>query len=178
MEFAPLDELYLRWLYVQVASARLKNPTRTYWKLLRQFYSTEFRWYVPNDDNRVEDALELRFEFLEMTPEADPDQNWLEEAASFLEMLVALSRRLSFADERASSQAWFWQLLENVQAVYPDSEYVGDAPLTVAHILETLNNRTYGSDGKGGLFPLERTNMDQRKVELWSQMQSYLLERS
>lgn len=60
----PLDEQYLKWLYRQVASSKYRNPARTYWSLLRQLYTTEFVWTVPNDDNRVEDGRDLRYEFL------------------------------------------------------------------------------------------------------------------
>jgi hypothetical protein len=36
-------------------------------------------------------------------------------------------------------------------------------------------NRTYGPDGSGGLFPLHKPHiLDQRRVELWYQMQYYL----
>lgn len=178
MEFAPLDELYLKWLYTQVANARLKNPSRTFWNVMRQMYTTEFIWTVGNDDNRIGDAKELRYEFLDANPHVSPDENWMDEGASWLEVLIALSRRLSFADERASSAQWFWQMLGNVGIDFPDSEYLKDAPVTVALKLQMLNDRTYDSHGNGGLFPLERTDVDQRKVELWYQMQYYLIERS
>lgn len=177
MEFAPLDELYLQWLYTQVANARLKNPARTYWNVFRQLYRTEFVWIVGNDDNRIEDAKELRYEFLEANPHISPDANWMDEGAAILEVLIALSRRLSFAAERASSAQWFWELLRNVEVDYPDSEYVMDVPTDVAYKLNVLNSRTYASNGKGGLFPLERTDTDQRQVEIWYQMQYYLIER-
>lgn len=178
MEFAPLDELYFQWLYAQVANTRLKNPARTYWCVTRQLYTTEFRWFVPNDDNRIGDAQELRYEFLERHEELEPDRNWMEEGASFLEMLIALSRRLAFADERGTSVTWFWTLLSNVQIDLTDSEYVGSAGDRVSEALDMLNNRTYAYDGKGGLFPLERADVDQRNVEIWYQMQYYLIERS
>lgn len=178
MEFAPLDELYLRWLYSQVANARLKNPSRTYWNIFRVLYTTEFMLVVRNDENRIDDAKEVRYEFLEMNPHLQPDPNWLDEGASILEVLIALSGRLAFASERASQAEWFWELLRNIEIDYPDSEYVKDTPLSVAQRLHVLNTRTYESNGKGGLFPLERTDVDQRSVEIWYQMQYYVIERS
>lgn len=173
----PLDELYFRWLYVQVASARLKNPSRTYWCVLKHLYTNEFVWFVPNDDNRVEDGKELRFEFLEMHPDESPDHIWLEEGSSFLEMLIALSRRLSFASEGASSMEWFWQLMSNLDLVITDSEY-DQQIFEIDEAIKMLNERTYAFDGKGGLFPLEDTDIDQRHVEIWYQMNYYLIERS
>lgn len=178
MNNEPLDESYFCWLYVQVASTRLKNPARTFWHLLRQLYTTEFTWFIPNDDNRVEEGKALRYEFLEMNPDANPDPVWLEEGSSFLEMLVALSRRLSFEDERASSEEWFWQLMSNINLVITDSYYENGEPSKyVSDALQVVNDRTYDFHGKGGLFPLAHTEIDQAHVEIWYQMTYYLIER-
>jgi len=59
----PLDDLYLTWLYSQIGSIKLKQPSRTYWSLFRQLYTKEFVWIIPNDDNRIEDGRDLRFKF-------------------------------------------------------------------------------------------------------------------
>lgn len=175
----PLDERYLRWLYSQVASVRLKNPSRTYWSLMRALFTTEFVWFTPNDDNRVEDGRDLRFEFINEEGVVDTDPNWMTIGCSFLEMLLGLSRRLAFEsswDSEASE--WFWHLLGNLNL-----EGFNDAHLKtdeqkgyVAHVLETVIWRNYRDDGFGGLFPLRNPHEDQRKVELWYQMSSYLLE--
>lgn len=183
MSLEPLDELYFQWLYAQVASLRLKNPTRTHWCLTKQLHTTEFFGYLPNDDNRVYDGKELRLEFLENNPDQHPERVWLEEGASFLEMMIALSRRLSFADERASSAEWFWRLISNLNLHdLPDSEWTSEpargVSLAVAEVLQTLNDRTYEYNGRGGLFPLKYTDIDQRHVEIWYQMNYYLIERS
>lgn len=180
MSTEPLDELYFQWLYAQVANTRHKNPTRTHWALAKQLYTTEFFGHLPNDDNRVYEGIELRSEFLEMNPGYTPDLVWMQEGSSFLEMLIALSRRLSFADERASSAEWFWRLMSNLNIHdIPDSNY--DHPgvrEVVGRILQMVNDRTYDYNGRGGLFPLRETDIDQRHVELWYQMQYYLIERS
>lgn len=180
MNIEPLDELYFQWLYAQVASIRLKNPTRTHWSLAKQLYTTEFFGELPNDENRVYEGKELRLEFLELNPTVSPDSVWLEEGASFLEMLIALSRRLSFADERASAVEWFWRLMNNLNlGNLSDANYDSPGiPEAVNHVLQTLNNRSYDYNGRGGLFPLRETDIDQRHVEIWYQMQYYLIERS
>jgi hypothetical protein len=55
----PLEEAYFRWLCNQVVNVKLKNPSRTYWSLLKQLHSREFVWIIPNDDNRLEDGRYL-----------------------------------------------------------------------------------------------------------------------
>lgn len=169
-----LDESYLRWLYSQVASVRLKNPSRTYWRILRQLYTKEFIWIIPNDDNRVEDGRDLRYEFIEEQGLEDVDQEWMNLGCSFLEMMIGLSRRLSFEDD-GEPRTWFWKLMENLDLErYNDNVVIPDDK--VDEILDTVIQRTYKRDGRGGLFPLRSARFDQRDVEIWYQLSAYLLE--
>lgn len=175
----PLDEQYLKWLYHQVASIRLRNSTRTYWSLLRHLFTKEYVWLVPNDDNRVEDGRDLREEFVKEC-EVIPDSAWLGIGCSMLEMLIGLSRRLAFEAE-GESRDWFWLLLENLDLKqFSDYVYSDRNPAVreyVDSVLERVIWRTYDGDGSGGLFPLMYPDTDQRHVELWYQLSAYLLER-
>ena len=169
-----LDELYIQWLYSQVASVRLRNPSRTYWRILRQLYVKEFIWIIPNDDNRVEDGRDLRYEFIEELGLRDIDEAWLRQGCSFLEMLIGLSRRLSFEDD-GEPRTWFWKLMENLNLEqYNDNALIPEQE--VDDILDTVIFRTYRRDGRGGLFPLRNARYDQRDVEIWYQLSAYLLE--
>ncbi len=143
--------------------------------MLEQLFLMEFVWFIPNDDNRAEDGRELRREFLEAEGITDVDPNWVSLGCSVLEMLIALSRRLTFEAEGESSE-WFWTLIANAGLDrYTDARrFHRDA---VTDILERIIWRTYQPDGRGGLFPLQRAHEDQRDVELWYQMSAYLLER-
>lgn len=172
----PLDDQYLTWLYSQVGSVRLKNPNRTYWSLIRQLYTKEFIWIIPNDDNRVEDGRDLRYEFLECEGITDPEQEWLSLGCSMLEMLIALSRRLAFETDD-EPRAWFWHLLEQLDLEqFNDRAYDDHARALIDEALDRVIWRLYSPDGRGGLFPLRRANEDQRDVELWYQFSAYLAE--
>jgi hypothetical protein len=169
----PLDDAYLTWLYSQIGSVKLKNRARSYWRLARKLYTIEFIWFVPNDDNRVEDGRDLRFMFLEDSGHA-VDVNWMDLGCSFLEMLIGLSRRLSFEAE-GEPRDWFWHLMDNLEL----RECNDRAPWPDEHVEDICNRvifRTYSPDGTGGLFPLQDPKRDQRRVELWYQMSEYLLE--
>lgn len=171
----PLDEAYFEWLAVQVVNIRLKNPRTTYWEVLKQLYRTEFLWRIRNDDNRVIDGLELRGEFLQ----GSSAEGWESQGCSFLEMLIALSRRLTFQTEGVSATEWFWQLLVNVGLDISDADYEERRMgMFVDQVLQNINNRTYDKNGEGGLFPLHESEIDQTKTEIWYQMNYYLLERS
>lgn len=173
MSVEPLDELYFRWLYSQVSNVRLKNPSRTYWSLLKLLHTKEFVWIVPNDDNRLEDGRLLRYEFVE-NANLDPDSNWLELGCSMLEMLIGLSRRCEFEDDMPAAD-WFWALMDNI-GLRGFTDRGGWSEQDVDEILDDVIWRTYEPDGRGGLFPLLDAQEDQREVELWYQMSEYLLE--
>lgn len=176
MNNQPLDELYFQWLYRQVADPDLKDSSLTYWKLLREFFSKEFVWLVPNDVNRSEDGKELRSEFIHEERPTRVESEWLNIGCSILELMVGLSRRLSFEAD-GEPYYWFWKLVENLGL----DGYSDNRRLPKKKIEETLDRvifRTYKRNGLGGLFPLKQTDKDQRKVELWYQKAEYLQEQS
>lgn len=170
----PLDELYLEWLYHQVGEPN-HNRRRTYWRILKQLYTKEFVWIVPNDDNRIADGRDLRFEFVDSTRLNDVDPGWINLGCSILELLVALSRRFAFEAE-GKPRDWFWHMMENLGLDdRDDKSYWSSADVDA--ILEDVIWRNYGPDGVGGIFPLRHPHEDQRKVELWYQLSAYILER-
>lgn len=178
----PLDERYFAWLYKKIGAVSNRNPERSHWHLAKRLYTTEFLYFIPNDDNRAMDGLDLRYEFLDRYPTLPHDRAWLELECSFLEMLIALARRADFETDTGALEGgvggWFWKLMDNVQlSRYTDSVYDERSLEDIDRVLETINNRTYKANGQGGLFPLRRPSRDQRDVELWYQLQAYLLEK-
>lgn len=171
----PLDELYLKWLYRQVGNVRLKNPARTYWVLLRQLYKKEFVWIIPNDDNRLEDGRDLRDRFVDEEGINSPDPHWMDLGCSMLEVLVALAQCLNFEDESRDVGEWFWELIHNL-GLRNSTDANPRAESEINDILDGVIWRTYNRSGVGGLFPLHHAKKDQRNVELWYQLNAYLLE--
>ena len=171
----PLDEMYLTWLYRQVGDPSISNPTRTYWTMFRTLYTKEFVWLIPNDGNRIEDGKDLRFEFVDESGLNDVDMGWIHLGCSMFELLVGLSRRLAFQAD-GEPRDWFWHLVDNVGLTkYNDTYQHQDQE--VNDILDRIIWRTYNSDGQGGLFPLQSPSGDQRDVELWYQLNAYVLEK-
>lgn len=174
---APLDERYFRWLCRQIRLRLHQDQGKTYWSLLRQLHAKEFVWFVPNDDNRMEDGRDLRYEFLETQMDDTVYPGWLELGCSMLELLIALSRRLSFEGE-GEPRYWFWELVNNLQLdEFPDRDYDKSVEQFIDESLDKVIWRTYSSNGEGGLFPLRESSHDQRSVEIWYQLNAYLLER-
>jgi hypothetical protein len=172
----PLDELYFTWLYSQVGVVGRMPASRSHWHVLKLLYTKEFVWFVPNDDNRAEDGRELRTEFLETQQiDVSEDSHWMRLGCDMFELLLGVSRRLAFETD-GTTREWFWVLMANLELdQYTDNT---DVPEDVVNeVLEVLIWRNYSPDGSGGLFPLRRPIEDQRSVELWYQLSSYLQER-
>ncbi len=163
----PIEDLYFKWLYSHV------SDTAEPFELFNQLHNIEFTWSILGDDNRVQDAKDLRIEFLheKFLPN---DGTLSSEGCSVFEMLIAFSRRASFITDE-SLHDWFWVMLHNlgladVTTVIPLHENV------VYDIVYAFVWRTYTDKGAGGLFPLHKTQNDQRKVEIWYQFNEYLCE--
>jgi hypothetical protein len=171
----PLDELYLVWLYSQVADPDIVDPSLTYWKLLKQLYTTEFVWHLPHDENRVEDGKDLRREFISLKGLDDVDPEWITLECSMLELMVGLSRRLAFVAD-GEPYYWFWHLAENIGIQDYSDRFRRFPRRRIDDILQTIVDRTYNYDGSGGFFPLKHPRQDQRNVELWYQLGAYVME--
>lgn len=175
MNTRPLDELFLGWLYSQVADDTGEDPSKTYWNLLRQMYIHPFYWMVEFDENRVVDVHDLRVEFIRFNDIVDVSVNeWLSLDCSMLELAIVLSRRLQFL-AGGTTAAWFWILIENIGLMDCDDTSPRHSE-RVTYILDQINGRYYAPSGRGGFFPLEHPRTDQREVELWYQLEAYVLE--
>jgi hypothetical protein len=107
----PLENLYFNWLCAKVIRVEVPTPSLTYWNLFRKLFSTEFVWLLSGDDNRCEDGLELRREFLMESGLEGESVNPV--GCSIFEMLIGLARRLEF-NTSDSTAFWFWHLLTNL----------------------------------------------------------------
>jgi hypothetical protein len=171
----PLAEAYLHWLVEQVRAGD-GHQTVTYWDVLRLMHETEFVWLVPNDDNRIQDGLDLRADFLNERQE--PEFLVMIDRfgpCSILEVMIGLSRRLAFA-AGGEPEGWAWQLLCNLDLRTFRDPLSRRKASVVAELLHSLIWRTYAPDGTGGFFPLAWPKEDQTKVELWYQMSAYVEE--
>lgn len=168
----PLENLYFNWLCAKVIHIEIPTPSLTFWKLFRTLYSTEFVWLLSGDDNRAEDGLELREEFLFESNIPD-DPQWRGTGCSILEMFVAFARRAQFVAGE-TIQFWFWHFLENLDLIVNDASDTTDQE--VEQILYEFVWRNYHPDGRGGLFPMDNPPDNQKTVEVWYQFCEYLVD--
>jgi hypothetical protein len=161
-----LDIDYYEWLIDQIEIPNGKS----YRDLFELMHNLEFVWTVPNDDNRVQDGLDLRPEFAN-----GKVTNLHLEGVTFLEVLIALSRRLAFT-AGGDPEQWAWRLIKNLRLHKSSDPLTNERGSRARDILEAVIWRTYARDGRGGFFPLRNTLDDQTKVEIWYQMNAYVIE--
>ena len=165
---------YFRWLLDTVMYEEMKRSGRSYLYLLKHMRSVQFTWSIDKDVNRAEDGKYLRYTYQEISGQSGE----IKGACNFLEMCIALATRMNDdifdADPTARPARWFWIMMENCGLDrYTDEFYDED---DVDKIIERIIKRQYTRTGKGGFFPLKSVTKDQRKVEIWYQMQAYILE--
>ena len=163
---------YFTWL------CELLDGDGKYNRLLNTLYYREFIYSVPNDANRAFEGVEIRRKYCkEMGIKYEP-LSFKYQYCTILELLLGLAYRcediMSDQREEVSVQEWFWKLLSNLHISEYDDENFNEskANLPVNRIID----RAYERNGEGGIFPLKYTKKDQRRVELWYQMNEYLVE--
>lgn len=175
-----LNNEYFEWLISNVSDNQRSNRL-SYRKLLVHLHNTEFIFFIPKDDNRAADGVDLRYRFALTQYGYDYDVDHLlyllDGPCSVLEMMVALAIRCeedimddaSIGDRTAQ---WFWGMVNNL-GLGSMSDDRFDSVL-VRDILNRFLNREYEPNGKGGLFTVRKCDRDLRKVEIWHQLSWYL----
>lgn len=148
-----------------------------YDKLLENLYGRTFLHSIPNDENRASEGIQLRTRFCkDLNIDYNPDD--FIQGCSMLELIIALAYRCEYIMSDFSGEFamrdWFWRILSNVRLNVFDDELYDESKVDV--IINKIIDRSYNRNGEGGLFPLKSSKKDQRRVELWYQMNSYLME--
>ena len=174
-----LSQRYFCWLYDQVFTVRDSDSQLSYLKLCDIMHQKLFNAIIPQDINRNADGSELRNEFIKEMDVVTGLATWdelLASDASIFEVLIGISKRADFMVDRTVGW-WFKQFLINLGLVHLNDKRILPTDMwRIERKLNRFNDRAYGPSGRGGIFPLEIPNQDQRNVELWLQMSAYMTE--
>lgn len=180
-EIPSADQTYFEWLYSYIGPVTDRNPNHSYWLLAEQLHKKEFRYLIPNDDNRAADGKALRRVYAANDNFLSADES---APCSMLELCIALAMRMEFAygwpEQDEGVAIWFWELMKNIGLdIYTDDRYSSTehAWHIIEEILDVVIERLYTPQGHGGLFPLRCTDGAQNRLELWYQMSLYLEEK-
>lgn len=173
-----INQRYFIWLCNNITDARHKSR---YQKLLWFLHQSSFTYTHPMDSNRYEDGINLRYAF---GYEYGIDDVVIATAidnldCSILEMMVALARRIEIhiMDDPAKgnrTSVWFWTMVDNLGLRNMDNSHIDIS--TVKQILARFVDRKYKRNGKGGLFSVQRRDLDMREIDIWYQAMAFLNE--
>lgn len=172
---------YYDWLCMTIGVNK-NIPGRNYAQLVSALHKAEFRPKMAMDSNRGTDGLQLRVDFISEHGAWGSATN--RGPCSFLEFLIALAKRMSFLTQGEGNHGqtafYFWQMIENLglNKVTDDRWFAANGDFFVEDAVWRVNERQYQRDGKGGIFPLKDPKQDQRRVEIWYQMNAWLMENS
>ena len=168
-----IENEYFEWLYDLMTNRKFTRRI-SYRKLLMYLHNTEFTYLIDKDENRAKDGINLRRRFaIHQYHEKLDVESYLTGPCSVLEMMVALAIRceetiMDNPEIGDRTCQWFWQMVTNLGlgGMYDDNY---DRGLVIDTITDFLN-REYLPNGEGGLFTINNTNRDLRRVEIWTQM--------
>jgi hypothetical protein len=164
---------YLDWLILQIGDETVNDihPVCT------QMHQKEFVWFIANDDNRLQDGLDLRLEFLYEMGLDVPSEALRLLHVSVLEVLVAMAKRIDFQNSMGVDHA-AWMLMQHLGLDKYRGRLTPRDRREVDDILERLIWRHYEPDGEGSFFPLAWPERDMRRCEIWYQMMAWLNEQT
>ena len=170
-----INDEYFEWLCELIDSKRFSRHT-SYRKLLMHLHNIEFTWFIPHDDNRADDGIQLRRRYaLELNDMSLT--RYLDGPCSVLEMMVALALRCEenimddpLIGDRTSQ--WFRNMIVNLGlGSMTDDRFDRDY---VDMVINRFLDRQYDEDGQGGLFTVRHCDCDLRDVEIIYQLYWYL----
>lgn len=179
-----LMHLYLEWMQRLVCDERFSYTPRSSYRKLFKFLSEErycFEGQHPNDQNRAEDGIELRYQFAyEENISYAVVASLLDiRDCSMLELLISVAFRCEDVAEDQSQGdrlgLWFWSMLQSLGLAKMNDEWIERNGFGEAlDILDRFYRNDYEPCGRGGLFTINGSRVDMRKEEIYWQMCHYL----
>lgn len=167
---------YFEWL-CELTCGEQHNERDSYRKLLSHLHRIEFVYSIKRDSNRAEDGIGLRYRFAYNYISPAAAETYLDGSCTVLEMILALAIRCeeNIMDDPAigdRTRQWFWGMIVNLGLGSMSDDRYDEQ--TVNDAIHRLLNRTYASNGKGGLFTVKNCDRDMRNIEIWHQLCRYL----
>lgn len=150
-----------------------------YGRLFEILHNIDFEYILERDENRESDGIDLRDDFY--IPDCfdfELEMAFYGRKCSVFEMLLALSIRVD--DEIIGDPAeehpekFFIEMIENLGlGIFRGDRYRDEY---VIEIVQKWMDRKFNKKGGGSPFPMKHDRRDQRKLEIWDQMNAYISE--
>lgn len=165
---------YLEWLIWRCGLEKEQRFNR----LFEILHNINFVFYMGRDENREIDGFDLREKYEIPDVYLDFEEDFINRECSVMEMLVALSIRVDSdiigdpGEENPSE--FFIKMLENLGLDRFEGERF--KRVDVCYIVDRWLRRGFDHNGYGSPFPVKMDHRDQRKLEIWDQVNSYINE--
>lgn len=172
---------YFCWLSEMVCVDG-RYTDESYWILAEALWDIDYFWILERDENRAKSVDLLRNRYL-----LDGGKERYEGKPNVLEVLVMLSDvmfdMLDELDGEDRRPMYFWEMIENLGLSDFTDQVYEELPNRRAWFYRRIKQRIsvwlerkFDYNGFGSPFPLENPREDQAEVELWYQMQYYVVE--
>lgn len=182
MTYSPLAQSYSDWLY-EIALGNKNRSFRncSYYRLIAYLFNRDYIPSMEMDENRAIDGIDLRYEFADVNhiPYAKIEYEFAECECSVLEMMLALAIKMEQhimvdSDYGDRTGQWFWEMIVSLGLSGMNDSQFDEKKADL--IFDRFDNREFSYNGKGSLFTLETPNTDMRDLDIWYQMQLWLME--
>lgn len=161
-----------------------------YTNLFNIMVHTPFKMIMNEDVRIAKMALDTRFFYTDSTGKDGVVYTYLDStlgSPNTAEVIFRLSRIISHdiigdGDKGDRTTDWAQRLMKNLGLLkYTDEAFYneknnGECSNQVSEILDIWVNREFQPNGVGSPFPLQNPPGDERQVEIWYQLHSYLKE--
>lgn len=176
-----MDEIWAEYLECLIDRCGLAKYKK-YRKIFEVLHDIDYIYVMERDKNRLSDGLGLRRDFENAIHDRYPHlvDEFHNRRCSVMEMLVALAIRVDtsiLCDPMSGEETpykFFMEMIENLRL----DQFKGmhfDAH-GVRLIISLWMRRNFKPNGEGSPFPVKNDDRDQRKLETWDQVNSYISE--
>lgn len=174
-----MEELWDDYLQFLIWRCQIQ-PFVRFGRLFEILHHIDFEWELDRDENRESDGVDLRDEY--KIPDGFDEE--IEEAfyaqrCSVLEMLIALAIRIDdeFIGDPAEEhpEIFFMEMIRNLGL----DKFSGNCyrEYDVIKIINRWMRREFERNGRGSPFPVQHDPRNQRDLEIWDQVNSYISEK-
>lgn len=174
-----MEELWDDYLLYLLWRCNLQE-NKKYNRLFHILHEIPFVYVLERDGNRSDDGIELRDDYDILEEYKNYFEEFMNRDCSVLEMLIALAIRVDDdiigdpAEEHP--EKFFLEMIENLGLdVFWGNAYMFDDQ-KVEKILDKWMYRRFNKNGRGSPFPVKNDKRDQRELEIWDQVNSYINE--
>lgn len=173
------SSLWEKYLDFLIDYCGLETQANNYWRLFSILHNIPFSYSIEMDENREYDGRDLRKRFpIPRKCEKRGLEAFQSHPTSVMEVLVGIAVRLEreYIGDPADvhPELFFMDMIENLGLITCHGFYYPVSIVTKK--IDRWLSRGFEKNGFGSPFPVKHDSRDQRNLEMWDQINSYVAE--